>query len=177
MGMSDILGWVHGAADRSTGTLVPVVFGTSGYTYSEDQLDMGTMTAPSTPALAVSGAPAGIPALFPSISNSANRIGLHVVITQAYTVGSGCTGGDIWITTSATQANTATPTLVACRRFTLAQLAILGAHYFIPMPPMGNSAVQTYLRFLAAYFGTIGGYAPAAGGAELWFGPDADGAI
>jgi hypothetical protein len=168
MGMSDYLGWIHGKADRSSGSLVPVVFGTSGALYSEDQLDFGA---------AVSGAPAEIAALFPSIANGAIRVGLHIVITQAYTIGSGCTGGDIWIVTSATQANTATPTFVTGRRFTLAQLAVLGNHFFIPLPPMGKTSDPTLLEFVAAYFSTLGGYAPAAGGCEMWFGPGADGCI
>jgi hypothetical protein len=160
MGMSDYLGWIHGKADRSTGTLVPVRLVTAGTTYSEDQLDFGA---------AVSGAPAEIASLFPNIANGAIRIGLHIVITEAYN--SPMTSATIFINTSATNALT-TGTVLTERVFTVAQLAVLGAHYFIPLPP-GSANI---LEFLAAGI-TVAGGTPTTGSVEMWFGPDADGAI
>jgi hypothetical protein len=160
MGMSDYLGWIHGKDDRSSGALVPVTIVNSAGTivYTEDQLDFGA---------AVSGAPCEIASLFPNIASGAIRIGLHMVITLAFNVLSVASVG---INTSATNALT-TGTVLTTRTFTLAQLIVLGAHYFIPLPP----GPANILRYLAAYVTPTG--TATTGSVEMWFGPDADGAI
>jgi hypothetical protein len=163
MPMSDYLAWIHGKADRSTGTLVPVRFVTAGTTYSEDQLDFGTIATGNE----------GIANLLGMFSNGAIRTGLHVVVTEAYN--GPMTSATIFINTSATNA-LITGTVLTERVFTVAQLAVLGAHYFIPLPPGGAASAPNILEFLAAGI-TVAGGTPTTGSVDMWFGPDADGAF
>jgi len=169
MPMSDYLAWIHGKADRSTGALVPVRLVTAGTAYSEDQLDFGTATAATT---STAGTP-GVSNLLGMFSNGAIRMGLHVIITEAYN--SPMTSATIFINTSATNAQT-TGTVLTERAFSVTQLAVLGAHYYIPLPPGGTPNSPNILEFLAAGI-TVAGGTPTTGSVEMWFGPDADGGI
>ena len=64
--------------------------------------------------------------------------------------------------TNATYNSTGNP--IASRSLTLAQLQVVGAHYFIPVP---GSAILEFLRVYMALTGT----AATAGTAVMWFGP------
>jgi hypothetical protein len=99
----------------------------------------------------------------PNVSADGN-FGAHIVITQAYTaVNSGC---DIHVMhSSAVNANTRLIT----RRLSQTQLKVLGAHYFIPIPP----AHLRYVRLM---------YIPVSETSTLgyhvaWLGPNTDGGI
>lgn len=93
----------------------------------------------------------------------AGKFGLHVVINTAFTAS--LTSAQIWIV----HGSGATPTtLLSGRYFTLAQLALAGAHYFIPCAP-------GLLQYASMYWDTTG--TPGAGALEAWFGPDEDGTI
>jgi hypothetical protein len=93
------------------------------------------------------------------------KFGFHVVVTQAYT--DLASGMIIWILHGAA---TSPDTKLIGRFLSVTQLAVLGAHYFIPAPP------GTLLQFARLK------HAPANENATLgkittWFGPDSDGGI
>lgn len=90
-------------------------------------------------------------------------MGLHIVITAAC---NNLTSLLFDVCTSATTAAlfNSTPNPIASRTLTLAQLAIVGAHYYIPVQ---GSAV---LEFLRAYM-VLTGTAATDGYAIMWYGP------
>jgi hypothetical protein len=93
------------------------------------------------------------------------ELGVHLVISTAIGTGAGMTLGTVIVSTGAADT---VGTTVASRVFTLAQLAIAGAHYFIPV----NFA--SVLRYLACYFQATTGVANS-GTVVAWFGPKTGG--
>ncbi len=92
-------------------------------------------------------------------------MGLHIIITGPIYPGSGNTGGarvDVQsdLTTAAT-------TVIASRTLTAAQLAVAGAHYYIPVPLV---AVKEFLRFLWTNLATAA-TVNFTGSIIAWFGP------
>ena len=92
-----------------------------------------------------------------------NDFGMHVIITTIFTAS--WTSALIWIVTGA---STSPTTLLSGRFFTLAQLAVLGAHYYIPCAP-------GLLQYASMYWDTTG--TPGGGAITAYFGPDTDGTI
>jgi len=92
-------------------------------------------------------------------------MGVHLVITTACTAGTGMTAGTVVVTTGATDA---LGTSIASRTLTLAQLAVVGAHYFIPVVGVA------VLEFLSCYFQAVTQVA-GAGKGYAWFGPKVGG--
>jgi hypothetical protein len=158
MPVSDALGWLHGTPATPSN-----VFTSTSTDYSDYELDFGaTVAGTSSPYL---------PA-FPSRTEAAYtsppevpgpggiQMGVHVVIGAAIVPGS-CTAGVVNVLSAATSSATA---IIATRTLTLAQLAVAGSHYFIPMN------IATLLEFLRLNF--IGTNAAVTSGtAVAWFGP------
>jgi hypothetical protein len=97
------------------------------------------------------------------------EMGLHIIITGPITPGSGNTGGArVDVQSAATTAATA---VIASRTFTQAQLAVAGAHYFIPVNLV---AVLEFLRFLWTNLATAA-TVNFAGNIVAWFGPKTGG--
>jgi hypothetical protein len=139
----------------------------AGPQYSDDEIDFGVAADGSTTPYLVE---------FPSRTekgytfppeqpgNGGVEMGVHVIIGAVLVPGS-MTAGSIGVYTSASSSAT---TSIASRAFTLAQLAVAGAHYFIPVPGM---AVLRYLRI---------GFSPTtavctSGTAFCYYGPRAGG--
>ncbi len=93
--------------------------------------------------------------------------GVHLIISTAVTAGSGMTAGNVIV--SAGSANTLGTVLIQ-RQLTLAQLAVVGAHYFIPVPGAARAAYE----FLGLYFQAVT-YAAGAGTGYAWYGPKTGG--
>jgi hypothetical protein len=96
---------------------------------------------------------------------AANRFGAHVVITQAYTAIN--SGMNLRVVTG----SATTPTTKVVERFlSQTQLGVLGAHYFVPIPP--NSLLQyTRLKHVCVSENAT------LGKMTTWLGPDGDGSI
>lgn len=90
-------------------------------------------------------------------------MGLHVIVTGAFNL---LTSVNFEVCTSATTLALvgSAPNPIAARTLTLAQLQVVGAHYYIPVQ---GSAVLEFLRFYAALAGT----SPTAGAVASWYGP------
>jgi len=89
--------------------------------------------------------------------------GVHIVVESPFNT---LTSINFEVCTSATTAATfnGTPGTIASRSLTLAQLEVVGAHYFIPVP---QSAVLEFLRWYAALTGSD----PTLGTLVSWWGP------
>jgi hypothetical protein len=93
------------------------------------------------------------------------EMGIHLVISTAVTVGSGMTTGNLIASTGSADS---LGTIIASRSLTLAQLAVVGAHYFVPVP------MAAVLQYLGVIFQAV---TDAAGGGTgiAWFGPKTGG--
>lgn len=91
-------------------------------------------------------------------------MGVHLIVSTAVVPGS-MTAGTINVESASTTNATA---VIASRPFTLAQLAIAGAHYFIPV---NGASVLEFLRceFAATTAGATSGTGVA------WYGPKTGG--
>ncbi len=92
------------------------------------------------------------------------EMGVHLVISAGVVPGS-MVGGTVNVTSAATSSAT---TVIASRAFTNAQLAIPGAHYFIPV---NGAAILEFLRCQFAA-GTAGA---TSGTGWAWYGPKTGG--
>lgn len=141
-------------------------FGTAGSQYSNLELDFG---APNN------GSAFPYIAQFPSLTektypNPAEVVGqggvdmgLHLIITGAY---NNLTSINFQACTSATTNAlfNSSPNPIAARTLTLAQMQVVGAHYYIPVQ---GSAILQFLRF----YGAVTGTNPTAGTFTSWYGP------
>jgi hypothetical protein len=95
------------------------------------------------------------------------QFGVHLVIGSAFNT---LTSLTFDVCTSATTGAlyTSAPNPIASRTLTLAQLAVVGAHYWIPVPGV---AVLEFLRWYAA----ITGSNPTTGTIYSWWGPKCGG--
>jgi hypothetical protein len=95
------------------------------------------------------------------------ELGLHILVTGYV---DNLTSINFEVCTSSTTGAlyTASPNPIASRTLTLAQLQVVGAHYFIPV---NWAAVLEFLRVYMALTGT----AATAGSAIMWFGPKTGG--
>lgn len=93
------------------------------------------------------------------------KFGAHIVITQAYTALN--SGINIRVLHGAA---TSPDTVLVSRLFTQTEMGVLGAHYFIPIPP---STFLQYARLKHAPVSENG----TLGKIQAWFGPDVDGSI
>jgi hypothetical protein len=97
------------------------------------------------------------------------EMGLHIIITGPIYPGAGNTGGArVDVQSNAT---TAATSVIASRTFTAAQLAVAGAHYFIPVNLV---AVLEFLRFLWTNLATAA-TVNFTGSIVAWFGPKTGG--
>jgi hypothetical protein len=154
----DSVNWAGPLGTNATG-------GTAGAQYCTNEIDFGTYA---------SGAAFPYIPAFPSLNEKAEtnppevvgmggvEEGVHFIIGQPFTNGgSGFTGITFSVRTSA---NTNATTEIASRTLTLAQLAVSGAHYYIPV---NKADVLEFLRWYA----TPGTGNPAAGTLVSWWGP------
>jgi hypothetical protein len=176
MPVTDALAYVHGTGASAFGPLTNTAgvygdaFGAAGSQYSNLELDFG---APNTAA--------NYPYLpqFPSLSEKGYTSppevvgdggveqGLHIVIGSAFNT---LTSINFEVCTSATTGAlySSSPNPIAARTLTVAQMAVLGAHYFIPV---NWASVLEFLRF----YGAVSGSNPTTGTLLAWFGPKTGG--
>lgn len=155
MPVTDALLWVHGTPT------VPAAFLTAGSAYSTNEIDFG---APAT------GATTPFLTQFPSATEKGYtnppevvgaggvEFGLHFVVGVAFDTLTSIT------LEAVSNSTTNATTVIASRPLTLAQMAIAGAHYFVPV---SGAAV---LEFLRAH-GTLVGSNNVSGTCSMWFGP------
>lgn len=159
-----------GTALTFTPNTVGDVLCQSGSQYSNLELDFG---APST------GATYPWLAQFPSLTEKGYTFppevvgsggvdfGVHIVVTAPFNT---LTSINFEVCTSATTGATynASGNPIAARTLSLAQLGVVGAHYYIPVQ---GSAVLEFLRWYAA----VSGSNPTYGSIVSWFGPKTGG--
>ena len=162
MPVTDAIAWLHG-----TPTTPSDVFDSTTSDYSDNELDFGPYAAgtatpylPEFPSRVEKGYtfPPEVP------GNGGVEMGVHIVIGAAIVPGS-ATAGTVNVTSAATASSTA---IIATRTLTLAQLAVAGAHYFIPV-----NMVQV-LRYLRCNFIGVTDVV-TSGTAYAWFGPKTGG--
>lgn len=127
--------------------------GANGNTNSQNYIDFGVTTpsAGENPSL--------------TYVRAGNKIGVHLVVTQAYTaLNSGMT-----IRVYHKADGTTSMTLRDEFLFTRAQLNVLGAHYFLPLRPGTLLRYAKLQHIPVSQNGTLGKI-------QTWFGPGADGA-
>lgn len=97
------------------------------------------------------------------VGQGGTDFGVHILIESAF---NNLTSYNFEVCTSSATAAlyTASPNPIASRTLTLAQMQVVGAHYYIPV---SGAAVLEFLRWYAALTGT----ADTAGTLVSWFGP------
>jgi hypothetical protein len=164
MPQTDSIQWLHGTPSAASN----VFTATATTDYSDNELDFGAPATggsypylPEFPSLTEKGY------TFPPevVGNGGVEMGIHLAISAPVLVTGGMTAGVVNALTSAT---TGATTVIASRTFTPAQLAIAGAHYFIPV---SGAAILEFLRcnFVATSF------AADSGTAWAWYGPKTGG--
>jgi hypothetical protein len=143
--------------------------GTAGAQYSNIELDFGT---------GYLGGAGGYPSYaekgytFPPeiLGDGGVEFGLHIQIEAPFFTGAGCTGIAFSVCTSSASGALVgnAPNPIAARTLSLAQLEVLGAHYFIPV---NFASVLEFLNFYAA----PGTGNPNSGLIVAWFGPKTGG--
>jgi len=145
----------------------------SGAQYSNLELDFGAPSAgtaypwlPQFPSLTEKGYtfPAEIP------GNGGAEFGIHILVTSPFNTLTNIVF-DVCTAAHTSALYNASPNPIASRTLTLAQLEVVGAHYFIPVP---QSSILEFLRFYAddsagsnPTFGTIVSYfGPRTGGEQ-----------
>lgn len=163
MPVTDAIQWLHG-----TPTTPSNIFSSyPGVEYSDNELDFGAPNSGATyPYLPQFPSAAEKGYVFPPevVGDGGVELGLHLIISTAVAPGT-MTAGTVNVLSAAT---TAATTVIASRPFTLAQLAIAGAHYFIPV-----SGVSV-LEFLRCDFAATTA-AASSGTGVAWFGPKTGG--
>jgi hypothetical protein len=171
MPVTDALAYFHGTGSSQGPLSVSAgVYGDtlcySGSQYSNLEIDFG-------PPLTGSAYPY-LPA-FPSLTEKTYtsppevvgdggvELGVHIVVGSAFNT---LTSILFNVVTAATTA--ATTPIIAARSLTLAQLEVLGAHYFIPV---NGAAVLEFLRWDAVLTGSD----PTTGTIVSWWGPKTGG--
>jgi hypothetical protein len=148
-------------------TLQPNIYGDvlcqAGSQYSNLEIDFG---APST------GATYPFLPEFPSLTEKGYTFppevvgqggveqGMHIVVGSPFNT---LTSVNFEVVTAATSSAT-TSNIIASRSLTLAQLQVVGAHYFIPVP---QSQILEFMRWYAALTGSD----PTLGTIVSWYGP------
>lgn len=156
MPMMDALTWLHGS---TPGTAQIIMQG--GSEESALEIDFGALA---------SGALSPYLPQFPSLTEKTYTnppevvgqggadMGVHVVVGVAFNT---LTSASFNVQSGAA---TAATTVIASRVLTLAQLEVLGAHYYIPV---SGNAVLRFLRFQAVLTGSD----PTTGTISAWYGP------
>jgi hypothetical protein len=154
--MTDAVMWVHGTPPKT-----PAAFLTAGSAYSASEIDFG---APST------GSSSPYLPQFPSLTEKGYTNPPEVVGQGGFTWGLHLVVGVAFDTLTSvsleavSNSTTNATTVIASRVLTLAQLAVAGAHYFVPI---SGAAI---LEFLRAH-GTLTGSNNVGGTCMMWFGP------
>ena len=167
MPVTDAVLWLHGTSTTPTN-----IFTSTSATGDEGDyvLDFGAAAAgTSTPYLPEFPSRTEAGYTFPPevLGEGGMTMGVHLVIGTACTAGSGMTAGNIIVSVGSTDS---LGTTVVTRTLTLAQLAVAGAHYFVPVP----GAAVAANRYLGVYFQATT-YAAGAGTGYAWYGPKTGG--
>lgn len=172
MPCSDALAYFHGSGTSAFGPVTNTagVYGdalcAAGSQYSNLELDFGPPLTganypylPAFPSLTEKGY------TFPPevVGDGGVEMGVHIIVGSAFNT---LTSILFNVVTAATTA--ATTPIIAARSLTLAQLAIAGAHYFIPV---NGAAVLEFLRWDAVLTGSD----PTTGTIISWWGPKTGG--
>ena len=161
MPQTDSIAWVHGTPSTPSNIF------SSTTQESDNELDFGAPATggsypylPEFPSLTEKGY------TFPPevVGNGGVEFGLHFIVSTAVVPGS-MTAGAVNVQSAAT---TNATNVIASRSFTLAQLAIAGAHYYIPVQGVA------VLEFLRAQFAATSAGATSGTGVA-WFGPKTGG--
>lgn len=157
---------VSSAGLTSTPNTAGDIFGQSGSQYSNNEIDFGAPNSggsfPSIPQF---------PSLtqktytFPAEVNGQGGVdmGLHIIVTASFNTLTSVLFSAV--TSAATNALIGSaPNPIASRVLTLAQLQVVGAHYYIPVQ---LSAVLEFLRM----YGAVTGSNTTTGAITCWFGP------
>lgn len=173
MPVTDALTYLHGSGTTAFGPVTNTagVYGdalcAAGSQYSNIEIDFGAPTSSVNPGSFPSLTEKGY--TFPPeiVGDGGVELGLHVIICSAFNT---LTSINFEVCTSLTTGAlyTASPNPIAARTLTLAQLAVVGAHYFIPV---NFASVLEFLRFYAA----ITGSNPTTGTIISWIGPKTGG--
>ena len=160
MPVTDALAFVHGTPT------VPVAICHSASEYSASELDFGVpATGAATPYLTEFPSATEKGYTFPPEVVGAGGVewGLHIIVGAAFDT---LTDINFQVCTSATTnaLYSVAGNVIAARDLSLAQLQVVGAHYFVPV---NQAAVKEFLRFYAALTGS----AASNGTIAAWFGP------
>lgn len=159
MPVTDALAWVHGSPTA------PAAFLTAGSAYSTNELDFGAPVAgTSYPWIETFPSATEKGYTFPPevVGNGGVDWGLHFVVGTAFDTLTSIT------LEAVSNSTTNATTVIASRPLTLAQLAIAGAHYYVPLNGV------PVLEFLRAH-ATLTGSNNVAGTCMMWFGPKTGG--
>lgn len=142
----------------------------AGSQYSNNELDFGPPSSGGTyPFLPQFPSLTEKTYTFPAevVGNGGVDFGLHIIVTGAFNT---LTSVNFEVVTSATTGALvgSSPNPIAARTLTLAQLQVIGAHYYIPV---SGAAVLEFLRFYAALTGSD----PTVGSIVSWYGPKTGG--
>lgn len=175
MPVTDAILYVHGtgASAYSPLSVSSGVYGDSlcysGSQYSNLELDFGSQSGTVFPYIY------GFPSYtekgytFPPeiVGDGGAEFGLHIIIGSAFNT---LTSINFEVCTSSTTGALvgSSPNPIAARTLTLAQLEVVGAHYFIPV---NFASCLEFLRFYAALTGND----PTTGTVVAWFGPKTGG--
>ena len=144
--------------------LVGDAFGASGSQYTNLELDFGAPNSgaaypwlPQFPSLTEKGYtfPAEIP------GNGGAEFGMHIIVTSPFNT---LTSVNFEAVTSATAGALIATGVIASRSLTLAQLQVVGAHYYFAVP---QGAVLEFLRG----YGAVTGSNPTFGTIVWYYGP------
>lgn len=161
MPQTDAIQWLHGTPSTPSNIF------SSTTQQSDSELDFGApATGGSYPYLPEFPSLTEKTYTFPPevVGDGGVEMGVHLIVSTAVVPGS-MTAGTINVESASTTNATA---VIASRPFTLAQLAIAGAHYFIPV---NGASVLEFLRceFAATTAGATSGTGVA------WYGPKTGG--
>lgn len=147
-------------------SIIGDLWGASGSQYSNLELDFGAPNAgaaypwlPQFPSLTQKGYtyPAEV------VGQGGIEMGIHIIITSAFNTLTNFTFSAVTSLTSSALIGSS-PNPIASRLLTLAQMQVVGAHYFIPVP---SSAVLEFFRM----YGLISGSNPTFGTLVAYYGP------
>ena len=175
MAMTDGCLYIHGTGSSAFGAIsyASGIYGDSlcraGAAYSALELDLGAPGSASSwpyvsqfPSLTEKGYSASGYTQAEAIGAGGVPWGLHIQVMSAFNT---LTNIVFYVCSAATTAATYSANEIARRTLTLAQLAIVGAHYIIPVNP---TQVLEFNRF---YADDSAGSNPTLGTIIAWFGP------
>lgn len=171
MPVTDAVAYLHGSGTSAFGPVTnnSGVYGDTlcyaGSQFSNLELDFGPpLTGAAYPYLPAFPSLTEKTYTFPPevVGDGGVEMGVHIVVGSAFNTLTSI------LFNVCSAATTAATTIIAARPLTLAQLEVVGAHYFIPV---SGAAILEFLRFDAVLTGSD----PTTGTIISWFGPKTGG--